>query len=122
MENIFNKNRKKFDKDQLENVLNNYEELNDKFEKKSKLKKFLNEFKLLFSMFKDAVSGEYKQIPWYIIAAIGSTLLYVLSPIDVIPDFIFGIGYVDDAAVMALCLKFVDLELSEYKKWKFMKS
>jgi uncharacterized membrane protein YkvA (DUF1232 family) len=121
MKNTFNKNRKNFDKKQLEDVLNNYEELNEKFEKKSRLKKFVNEFKLLFSMFKDAISGEYDKIPWYIIAAIGSTLLYVLSPIDAIPDFIFGIGYVDDAAVMALCLKFVDLELSEYKKWKFSK-
>ncbi|MGJ8743527.1 YkvA family protein [Polaribacter sp.] len=121
MENTFNKNRRDFDKKHLEDVLNNYEELNQKFEKKSKLKKFLNEFKLLFSMFKDYISGDYDQIPWYIIASIGSTLLYVLSPIDAIPDFIFGIGYVDDAAVMALCLKFVDLELSEYKKWKFSK-
>ena len=121
MENTFNKNRRDFDKKHLQDVLNNYEELNQKFEKKSKLKKFLNEFKLLFSMFKDYISGDYNQIPWYIIASIGSTLLYVLSPIDAIPDFIFGIGYVDDAAVMALCLKFVDLELSEYKKWKFSK-
>jgi uncharacterized membrane protein YkvA (DUF1232 family) len=121
MENTFNKNRRDFDKKHLQDVLNNYEELNQKFEKKSKLKKFLNEFKLLFSMFKDYISGDYNQIPWYIIASIGSTLLYVLSPIDAIPDFIFGIGYVDDAAVMALCLKFVDFELSEYKKWKFSK-
>lgn len=121
MKNTFNKNRKDFDKKNLEDVLNNYDDLNEKFEKQGKLKKFLSEFKLLFNMIRDYFKGDYTVIPWYIIAAIGSTLLYVLSPIDAIPDFIPVFGYVDDAAVMALCLKFVNIEIDEYKKWKLSK-
>jgi len=122
MKNEFNENRQNFDKTNLEEVLNNYDDLNEKFEKQGKLKKFLSEFKLLFNMSRDYFKGDYTVIPWYIIAAIGSTLLYVLSPIDAIPDIIPIVGYVDDAAVMALCLKFVNIEIEEYKKWKFNQS
>ena len=122
MKDIFNENRKYFNENQIEDVLNNYEDLKEKFKKESKLKKFLGEFKMLFGLFRDYTTGNYKAVPWYVIAAIGSTLLYVLSPIDAIPDFIPFFGYVDDAAVMALCLKFVSLEIDKYKKWKFNKS
>lgn len=117
----FNNNRKNFDQKGLENVLDNYESLNEKFKNQSALKKFYNDFKMLFSMLKDYISGDYNKIPWFIIAAIGTTLLYVLSPIDLIPDFFPVIGYMDDAAMVAICLKFIGDEVEEYKKWKFNK-
>lgn len=37
------------------------------------------------------------------VAAIG-TVVYALSPIDIIPDFIPVIGWIDDAAIVALGL------------------
>ena len=58
----------------------------------------------------------YKKLPVGTIAAIVGTLLYVLSPVDLIPDFIPGIGYLDDAAVLALCLNFTRFDVEEYKK------
>ena len=106
-QNEFNKNRKNFSKEDFDRVMDNFDELDSKFKTKSKLKEFYNDFKMLFSMMKDYMSGDYTEVPWYIIGAIGSALLYVLSPIDLIPDFIPVIGYLDDAAVVALCLKFI---------------
>ena len=38
----------------------------------------------------------YKKIPFGTIAAVVASLLYFVSPIDVIPDFIPVIGYIDD--------------------------
>lgn len=38
-------------------------------------------------------------------AMLAGALLYFLSPIDLIPDFIAGIGYLDDAAVVTSALK-----------------
>ena len=118
-EREFNKNRSKFSEKDLNRVMKNYKELDDKFKNKSKLKKFYNDFKLLFGMIKDYISGDYTEVPWYIIGAIGSALLYVLSPIDLIPDFIPVLGYLDDAAVVAICLKFINEEVNAYKIWKF---
>lgn len=45
-------------------------------------------------------------------------ILYFISPIDIIPDFIFGIGIVDDALVLKYVLQAVNQELIAYKDWK----
>ncbi len=37
---------------------------------------------------------------------LGALLVYLLSPIDVIPDFIPVLGYADDAIVVAIALRF----------------
>jgi uncharacterized membrane protein YkvA (DUF1232 family) len=45
-------------------------------------------------------------------------LLYVFSPIDAIPDFIPGLGIVDDAAVVAALLDCIHADPQRYKDWK----
>ena len=52
-------------------------------------------------MLGDVFTGKYKKVPVGTIAAIVGTLLYVLSPIDFIPDFMPVVGYLDDAAMLA---------------------
>jgi len=34
-------------------------------------------------------------------------VLYVISPIDLIPDFIPGIGWIDDAVLLPLAIRFL---------------
>jgi uncharacterized membrane protein YkvA (DUF1232 family) len=45
-------------------------------------------------------------------------LLYVLNPADVLSDVIVGVGYLDDATVVAFCLKLIEKELKKYKAWQ----
>ena len=52
--------------------------------------------------------------------AIISALIYVLSPADIIPDGILGVGYLDDAAVVTICWKLVKSDVEEYKRWRQM--
>ncbi|MCF0259674.1 MAG: DUF1232 domain-containing protein [Erysipelotrichaceae bacterium] len=40
------------------------------------------------------------------------------SPIDLIPDSIPVIGYVDDAAVINFCWDMVKSDADEYRKWR----
>jgi hypothetical protein len=47
-------------------------------------------------------------------------LLYVLNPADVLPDVIVGVGYLDDATVVAFCLKLIEKELEKYKAWQLV--
>lgn len=68
-------------------------------------------------MIGDTLTGEYKQVPFGTIAAIVGTLLYLLSPIDLIPDFIPVIGFLDDAAVLGACLKLTRFDVAQYKKY-----
>ena len=73
---------------------------------------------ILVSLIRSYVKKEYKDIPIGTIVAIVSALLYWLSPVDVIPDVFPGVGYVDDAMVIATCLKLVKSDVDEYQKWR----
>ncbi|WP_343770096.1 YkvA family protein [Oceanobacillus oncorhynchi] len=35
----------------------------------------------------------------------GGVLLYFITPVDVVPDYIFPIGYMDDAIAVQIALK-----------------
>jgi len=105
----------KFSEKDLENVVNKEEKLKWKFLKEVPLKTFFEDFLILFALVKDYFNGNYRSVPWWTIAAIGVALLYVLSPLDLIPDFIPFVGYLDDAAVIAACLKMVEKDLDKYK-------
>ena len=72
-------------------------------EKKAEfLGKQFENFKLMWSLLQDYWAREYTDVPWKLIAAIGFAVAYLVSPIDVIPDVIPFVGFVDDAAVFAL--------------------
>jgi uncharacterized membrane protein YkvA (DUF1232 family) len=45
--------------------------------------------------------------PFRVRAVLFGALAYFIMPIDVIPDFIFGAGFTDDAAVLALAIRMV---------------
>jgi len=76
--------------------------------------KLFNTVKLLVSLVQEYVRGTYREIPWPTIVAITAALIYVVSPIDLVPDFIPVIGWVDDAAVVALVVKAIAYDLRLY--------
>ena len=104
--------------DDFKRVSDKADEIKKKFEKGGPLGRYINDVKLLISIIQDYVKGRYREIPYLSIGAIAFALLYVLSPIDLIPDFIPVVGLLDDAAVVALCLMLVEQDLHEYKEWK----
>jgi len=73
---------------------------------------------LLFAVAKDYVNGDYTEIPKRSIVAILGGLIYFLSPIDVVPDFVPVLGFIDDVFVLNLVYKQVLKDLEKYKIWK----
>jgi uncharacterized membrane protein YkvA (DUF1232 family) len=71
----------------------------------------------MWSMLKDYREGRY-DVPWKTIAAIVVALLYFISPIDLLPDFIPGLGYIDDAFVIGLAMKFIGDDIEKYRNLK----
>lgn len=59
----------------------------------------------------------HKSTPWYAKAILGVTLVYALSPIDLIPDFIPILGYLDDVillpSLIALAIKMIPKSVVE---------
>ena len=102
--------------DDVSGILDKEEEILRKT--RGPLKKFAHNIKLLFSIIKDYANGTYREIPWTTIAGIIGTLIYIFSPIDLIPDFIPIFGLMDDAAVLAVCLAAIGMDLKKYEAWK----
>ena len=104
--------------DDLERVLGRSEELKRKFQSSGRLSRLMEDFRSLMALTGDYVRGRYREIPWYAMSAVVFALLYVLTPIDLIPDFIPGVGLVDDAFVFSACLLMVEKELDRYRAWR----
>ena len=75
-------------------------------------------FTILWSLLHDYWSGEYRAVPWKLLAAIGFSVTYLVSPLDIVPDFIPFVGFVDDATVFALVISAFQSEIDAYRKWK----
>ena len=90
----------------------------NKFIRVSLWNRLINDFKLLFSLIRDYWKGVYRDVSIWSILVFSLAIIYILSPIDIIPDFILGFGQIDDAAVLLLCLYFLEKDLYKYKEWK----
>jgi len=82
------------------------------------LKKYYKLTDVMMMMIKDYRKGIYTAVPWFTIAAIGGAFLYVISPFDLIPDFIPGLGYLDDITVLTIVVGWIDSDLHRYLDWK----
>jgi uncharacterized membrane protein YkvA (DUF1232 family) len=80
-----------------------------------KVKRLRNEVIVLYYSFKD------RRTPWYAKALTVIIVAYALSPIDIIPDFVPVLGYLDDLILIPtgvyLALKLIPAEvLEEYRE------
>jgi uncharacterized membrane protein YkvA (DUF1232 family) len=80
--------------------------------------RLVEDFKLLYSLIKDYWKGEYREVSLWSVAVFFFAIIYILSPIDLISDFIPGIGQIDDTAVLLICMYFIEKDLYKYKDWK----
>ena len=108
----------KVNRDDIETLLERQKKIEAKVQAGGKLERFSTDIRLMFSLLRDYWNGRYRQIPWKSVAAIAGALLYVLNPLDLIPDVLIGFGLLDDAGVVALCLKMVESDLHRYAAWK----
>ena len=125
LENVKKKINKDYMKTEISNVddgdLDMVMKNKDAIDKKlrgSGMKKYAELGKLMFGMLQDYRKGEYTSPPWFTIAAIGLTLLYVFNPLDMLPDFLPGVGYVDDFALFTVAIRFIESDLHAYLDWK----
>lgn len=61
---------------------------------------------------------DYRAIPWKSLVSVVAALLYFVSPVDLLPDLIPLIGFVDDAAVVAFVLKSLKTDIDAFRDWE----
>lgn len=78
---------------------------------------------LLGRLLKAYASGEYRNIEVKNLLKIVAGLIYFISPIDIIPDFIPMLGLTDDIALLVWIIGGIKSELDRFKDWELgMKS
>ncbi len=85
-------------------------------------RRLLEDFKLLVSLIKDYWKGDYRDVSLGSIVVFVLAIVYVLSPIDILPDFIPLLGQIDDAFILLLCLYYLEKDLHKYQNWKNKRS
>ena len=90
-----------------------------KAEGNKQLMEIWEDLKLLMELLKDWMKGDYKNLEKNTVIMIIVALIYLVSPIDLIPDFLIG-GFIDDALVIAYVVKKISSELKLYREWKGM--
>jgi uncharacterized membrane protein YkvA (DUF1232 family) len=105
----------KVTEDDARRLVGRQRELDEKFKKvPDKLKKVVNQVKLLYELVRSYIDGSYREVPWISIATAVAAVVYFLAPIDLLPDMIPGIGYIDDIVVIRFALMALGSDLRTY--------
>ncbi len=72
----------------------------------------------LIALLKAYVSGEYREVSTQTMVTVAAAIVYFVVPFDGIPDFLFGWGLVDDAAVISYVVAQLSSELEAFAVWQ----
>lgn len=90
-------------------------------DKESKTHKFRQLFEValtLVRLVRSYISGEYREIPASTVVSGLGVLLYVLSPIDLVPDFIPVLGFLDDLSLVSWFVGKFQGEIIRFREWE----
>ena len=83
-----------------------------------KIKAVGEQLGLLIDLLKAYIAGEYRDISPQAIASVAGAIIYFVVPLDGVPDFLFGWGFIDDAAVVSYVIAQLSTELESFKQWR----
>jgi uncharacterized membrane protein YkvA (DUF1232 family) len=72
-------------------------------------------------LIKNYASGEYRDVSKGSIISVVAALVYFISPLDFIPDFIPMLGFADDLALLTFVISKVGDELEKFQLWEMNK-
>ena len=75
-------------------------------------------FQTMLRLIRAYYRGDYRAVTESALVIIIAAIIYVVSPLDVIPDAIPTLGFLDDATVLALAVKRTREELDDFMIWE----
>ena len=69
-------------------------------------------------LLRDVVSGRYRPVPWKALGLAAGAFIYLVSPLDLIPDLLVGLGILDDLVIVTWLLGKLDDALADYRLWR----
>jgi uncharacterized membrane protein YkvA (DUF1232 family) len=104
------------DKNKTKQLL--HDALNKAYRNRNQLKSVWNDLMAVLRMLRAWSKGNYQSLPWKTIVLSLATVIYFLNPFDVAPDFIPGVGYLDDAVVLGFVVNSIKKELEKFLRWE----
>lgn len=89
-----------------------------KYMKKGGLKKVREDLSLLYTYISEVVHGKYKDYSTSSLTLALAAIIYVISPLDIMPDLIPFTGYIDDIAIVTWAMTKMEEELKRFKENK----
>lgn len=85
---------------------------------KGGLKKLKETIPTFNKMIRSYISGDYKKLPWKSLLLIATGLVYFVSPIDIIPDFIPVAGFLDDMTIILWIVNAIREDVEDFQEWE----
>ncbi|QMU28468.1 YkvA family protein [Adhaeribacter radiodurans] len=95
-----------------------YDKFVDAKSSKSGFAQIKDVFFTLIRLVQAYANGSYRQIPTRSLLLGIATLLYLVMPLDIIPDFLPLIGYTDDLSVIAWFVTTFQSEITRFRSWE----
>lgn len=89
-----------------------------KYMRKGGLKKIREDLRLLYDYISEVVHGKYKDYSAASLSLALAAIIYVISPLDIMPDILPFTGYIDDIAIVTWAMTKMNKELEKYKESK----
>lgn len=86
------------------------------------IRRVIEKINVLVEMVSAYINGKYKKIPKKTLILLVAALIYLVNPFDLIPDFIPGIGYIDDAGIITFVFQSIYEDIQKFEKWKESKA
>jgi uncharacterized membrane protein YkvA (DUF1232 family) len=77
-----------------------------------------DDLKLLLELGNAWWRGEYRAVSPQALLAVVAALLYFVSPLDAVPDWLLGVGFLDDIAVFGWLMSTWKGELQAFRDWR----
>ncbi len=79
---------------------------------------FREQLGIVTRLLKAYASGEYRQLPWKTLIRVIAVLIYFVSPIDILPDFLPIVGLTDDIALMLWLFSGLKDDIDKFRDWE----
>jgi len=107
------------DNDRLKNLITNVgKKLSTVGDGSQTSRGFAAQLKLLVRMIRAHISGAYRAFAPMTLVMFAFALIYFITPIDLIPDFVPALGFTDDIAVALMIMRQFSSDIEEYKQWE----